>query len=234
MTGTIINVVTIVIGSLLGVFFGKKLPDRLRQTVVSGLGLFVLAYGVATFLDSNNEIMVLGGILIGVLLGEWWKIEDGLQHVGGLLERLVTKTPSGSESKFVRGFFSASLLFCIGPIAILGSLQDGLSGDYKLLAIKAIMDGFASLAFASTLGIGVLFSSLSILVYQGAISLLAHQLQPLITPEMMTEMTATGGVLLVGIAVSSLLELKKIRLGSFLPALVITPLIVAFFAWLNH
>jgi len=234
MTGTIINVVTIVIGSLLGVFFGKKLPDRLRQTVVSGLGLFVLAYGVATFLDSNNEIMVLGGILIGVLLGEWWKIEDGLQHVGGLLERLVTKTPSGSESKFVRGFFSASLLFCIGPIAILGSLQDGLSGDYKLLAIKAIMDGFASLAFASTLGIGVLFSSLSILVYQGAISLLAHQLQPLITPEMMTEMTATGGVLLVGIAVSSLLELKKIRLGSFLPALVITPLIVALFAWLNH
>ena len=234
MTGTIINVVTIVIGSLLGVFFGTKLPDRLRQTVVSGLGLFVLAYGVATFLESNNEIMVLGGILIGVLLGEWWKIEDGLQHVGGLLERLVTKTPSGSESKFVRGFFSASLLFCIGPIAILGSLQDGLSGDYKLLAIKAIMDGFASLAFASTLGIGVLFSSLSILVYQGAISLLAHQLQPLITPEMMTEMTATGGVLLVGIAVSSLLELKKIRLGSFLPALVITPLIVALFAWLNH
>jgi hypothetical protein len=130
-------------------------------------------------------------------------------------------------SRFIRGFLTASLVFCVGPMTILGSIQDGLTGDYSLLAIKAVLDGFAALAFASTLGVGVLFSALVILVYQGGISLLASQAQALISPAMMTEMTAVGGVLLLGIAVSSLLELKAIRVGNFLPALLIGPIIVA-------
>jgi uncharacterized membrane protein YqgA involved in biofilm formation len=120
----------------------------------------------------------------------------------------------------------SSLLFCIGPIAILGSIQDGLTGDYKLLAVKSTLDGFAAIAFASTLGVGVLFSSLIILIYQGGVSLLANQLNAIVTDPMMAEMTATGGVILAGVAVSNLLELKKIRVGNFLPALAIAPLIV--------
>jgi uncharacterized membrane protein YqgA involved in biofilm formation len=127
----------------------------------------------------------------------------------------------------VRGFLTASLLYIIGPMAILGSIQDGLTGDYSLLSIKAVLDGFASLAFASSLGIGVLFSSLVVLVFQGGLSLLAIQAQALITPMMINEMSATGGILLMGIAISSLLEIKPIRVGNFLPALIIAPLIVA-------
>ena len=121
---------------------------------------------------------------------------------------------------------TASLLFCVGPIAILGSIQAGLSGDYNLLVIKSVLDGFAALAFASTLGVGVLFSAAMILLYQGTITLLAAQLNEVVTGPMQAELTATGGVLLVGIAISSLLEIKKIRVGNFLPALVIAPLIV--------
>jgi uncharacterized membrane protein YqgA involved in biofilm formation len=130
-------------------------------------------------------------------------------------------------SRFIRGFLTASLVFCVGPITILGSIQDGLTGDYNLLAIKSVLDGFAALAFGSTLGIGVLFSTLVILVYQGGLSLLAAQAQALITQPMMAEMTAVGGVLLLGLAISSLLEIKPIRVGNFLPALLIAPLIVA-------
>ena len=130
------------------------------------------------------------------------------------------------SNQFVRGFMTASLLFCIGPVAILGSIQDGLTGNYNLLVVKSILDGFASIAFASTLGIGVAFSSLIILVYQGGISLMATQLDALITPNMMNELTATGGILLVGVGISSLLEIKKIRVGNMLPALLVAPLIV--------
>ena len=126
----------------------------------------------------------------------------------------------------MRGFLTASLLFCVGPLTILGSIQDGLNGDYKLLAVKSVLDGFAAMAFASTLGVGVMFSAIVILVYQGGISLLAAQLNAIVTASMMNELTATGGVILVGLAISSLLEIKKIRIGNFLPALAIAPLIV--------
>lgn len=226
MTGTIINVITIIIGGLLGTLLGSKIPERVRQTVVAGLGLFVAAYALQMFFKTQNALIVLGAVLVGGLLGEWWKIEDGLAWLGKWLERHVMPNGNGDD-RFVRGFLAASLVFCIGPIAILGSIQDGLTGDYKLLAIKAIMDGFASMAFASTLGIGVVFSSLSILIYQGGITLLARQAQALITQPMMDELVASGGVLLFGLAISSLLEIKKIRVGNMLPALLIAPLIVA-------
>jgi uncharacterized protein len=137
----------------------------------------------------------------------------------------------GPSRNFVRGFLTASLVFCVGPMTILGSIQDGLKGDYSLLAIKSVLDGFAALAFASTLGVGVLFSVIVILFFQGGISLLAAQLSTVITPVMMAELTAVGGVLLIGIAISNLLEIKPIRVGSFLPALAIAPLVVAILAF---
>ncbi len=226
MTGTILNAAAILVGGVLGLLLGGRLPERLRQTVIAALGLFTLAFGVHLFLSTQNALVVLGSLLIGGLLGEWWQLELRLQTLGARLEKWVLRASGGSDSRFVRGFLTASLLFGIGPLAILGSIQDGLTGNYQTLAVKAAMDGFASIAFASTLGAGVLFSSLIILVYQGSISLLAFQVQRVVSEGMMAEMTAAGGVILIAISISSLLEIKKIRSGSFLPALVIAPLIV--------
>lgn len=230
MVGTIINVIAVLVGGAIGLFFGSRIPERFKNTVITGMGLFVAVMGVQMFLKSQNQLIVLGAVIIGTLLGEWWKIEDGLQSLGQTLEKRFSKeTETGAGSRFVRGFMVASLLFCIGPMAILGSIQDGLTGDYNLLAVKSTLDGFASIAFASTLGVGVLFSSLILLVYQGGISLLAGGLSAIISDPMMNEMTATGGVILVGLALSNLLDIKKIRVGNFLPALAIAPLIVWLF-----
>lgn len=226
MIGTFLNIATVLIGGALGLFFGARIPDQLKATVISGIGLFTAAMGLQMFLNTENPLIVLGSLLIGTLLGEWWKIEDGLQNLGKILEQRFSREEEDGSNKFVRGFLAASLLFCVGPMTILGSIQDGLTGDYNLLAIKSVLDGFASLAFTSTLGAGVMFSTIVILVYQGGISLLAAQLNSIVTPSMMNELTATGGVILIGLAISSLLEIKKIRVGNMLPGLVVAPLIV--------
>lgn len=227
MTGTFINIAAVLIGGTLGLFFGSRIPERLQNTVVAGMGLFTLAMGLQMFLESENQLIVLGALLLGALFGEWLGLEDRLQAFGKILEKKFSKdSETGEGSKFIRGFMVSSLLFCIGPMTILGSIQDGLTGDYKLLAIKSTLDGFASIAFASTLGIGTLFSALVILVYQGGLSLLATQLSQVITDAMINELTATGGVLLLGLGLSNMLEIKKIRVGNLLPALFFAPLIV--------
>jgi hypothetical protein len=226
MTGTFLNIATVLIGGALGLIFGARIPDQLKATVISGMGLFVMAMGLQMFLKTENPLIVLSSLLIGTLLGEWWKIEDGLQNLGKYLEQRFSRESDDGANTFVRGFLTASLLFCVGPLTILGSIQDGLTGDYNLLAVKSVLDGFASLAFASTLGVGVMFSTIVILVYQGGISLLAAQLNSIVTPSMLNELTATGGVILVGLAISSLLEIKKIRVGNMLPGLAVAPLIV--------
>ena len=229
MTGTIINIAAILLGSVIGLLFGARLSDQLKSTLISGMGLFLVAMGLQMFLKTENSLIVLGALITGTLLGEWWRIEDGLHKLGIFLEQKFSREEDDGSNRFVRGFMTASLLFCIGPIAILGSIEDGLTGNYNLLAVKSVLDGFASVAFASTLGIGVAFSSLIILVYQGGISLLAGQLNAVVTTSMMNELTATGGILLIGIGVSNLLEIKKIRVGNMLPSLLIAPLIV--WAW---
>lgn len=226
MTGTIINVAAIVVGSGLGLLFGARLSEQLKSTVISGMGLFLIAMGLQMFLKTENSLVVLGALLFGTLLGEWWRIENGLHRLGVFLESKFSREEDDGSNRFVRGFLTASLLFCIGPIAILGSIQDGLTGDYNLLVVKSVIDGFVSIAFASTLGIGVAFSSLMILVYQGGVSLMAGQLNAIVSASMMNELTATGGILLIGIGVSNLLEIKKIRVGNMLPALLIAPVIV--------
>lgn len=226
MTGTLLNIATVLIGGTIGLLFGSRIPDTLKETVIAGMGLFTGAMGVQMFLNTENPLIVLGALLIGTLLGEWWRIEDGLHRLGEFLERRFSREEDDGSNKFVRGFLTASLLFCVGPMTILGSIQDGLTGDYSLLAVKSVLDGFASMAFASTLGVGVLFSTIIILLYQGGVSLLAAQFDALVTPSMMNELTATGGVILLGLAISSLLEIKKIRVGNMLPALIIAPLIV--------
>ena len=226
MTGTFINIAAVLVGSILGLILGARIPARLKETIIAGMGIFLAAMGIQMFLETVNPLIVLGALLIGTLLGEWWRIEDGIHRLGEFLEQRFSARKDDRTSTFVRGFMTASLLFCVGPVAILGSIQDGLTGDYSLLAVKAVLDGFASIAFASTLGIGVAFSSLMLLVYQGTISLMSAQLDAIVTASMMNELTATGGVLLIGIGISNLLEIKKIRVGNMLPALLAAPVIV--------
>lgn len=226
--GTIINVTAIILGSLIGLLIGARLSEKIRQTIIAGLGLFTLGYGLMTFLETSSPLIPLGGLLIGALLGEWWRIEEGLEKLGMVLKKTFNgkEKEQVSQSNFVEGFVTASLVFMIGPIAILGAIQDGLVGDIEMLTIKAILDGFASIAFASSLGIGVAFSALTILVYQGGMTLLAGFFSQYFSEAMMTEMTAVGGLILMAVSISSLLALRKIRTGNFLPALFITPLIV--------
>jgi uncharacterized membrane protein YqgA involved in biofilm formation len=227
MNGTLINTATIVVGGGLGLLLGSKLSEKLKNTVIAGLGIFTMVYGISLFLKTENSLIVLGSVLIGVLLGEWWRIEDGLNHLGSWLEsKFNRQNGSNNQKDFIKGFVTASLVFCIGPMAIIGSIEDGLSGNFNTLAVKAILDGFAAMAFASSLGVGVIFSAAMVFLYQGAITLLAGQVQNIATATMMNELTATGGVILVALAISSLLEIKKIRTGSFLPALLVAPLIV--------
>ncbi|MFC2064895.1 DUF554 domain-containing protein [Chloroflexota bacterium] len=225
MTGTILNIITVIVGGLIGLFFSGRFPERIKNTLISGIGLFIAGYGFYNFLETNNPLIVLGSLLIGALLGEWWKIEDGLNGLGAFFESRF-KNNGKDSSLFIRGFLSASVIFCSGPIAIMGSIQDGLTGDFNILATKAVLDGIVAMVFASSLGVGVIFSVFIILIYQGSISLLANQLNQVVTPAMMAELTAVGGILLLGIAISSLLKIKTIRIGNFIPALFIAPLIV--------
>ncbi|NDJ53654.1 MAG: DUF554 domain-containing protein [Chloroflexi bacterium] len=230
MMGTLINVITILVGTGLGVFLGDRLKANLQETVLAGLGLITLVIGIQMALTTTNILIVLGSVLLGGMLGEWLGIEAALERAGEWLQQRfqadTEREDEATENGFVKGFVVASLLFAVGPLAILGSIQDGLTGDFRLLAIKATLDGFASLAFASSLGIGVGFSALTILIYQGGITLLAAQADALLNQAMINEMTATGGVLIISLAISSLLEIKTIRVGNLLPALLVAPLIV--------
>ena len=226
MTGTFLNIATVLIGGMIGLIFGARIPERVKGTIIACLGLFTAAIGMQMFIRTENPLIVLGSLLIGTLLGEWWGIEEGLQNFGKFLENRFSRENADGSNRFVRGFLTASLVFCVGPMTIIGSIQDGLSGNYNLLAVKSMLDGFAALAFASTLGVGVLFSTVVILVFQGGISLSAAQLEAFVTPSMLNELTATGGVILLGLAFSSILEIKRIRVGNMLPGLLVAPLIV--------
>jgi hypothetical protein len=226
MTGTLINFGAIILGSALGILFGSRLSEKLKDTVVAGMGLFTTAVGLQMFLKTENSLIVLGALIFGGILGEWLRVEDGLQCLGIWLEKKMSGNSTGGSSQFVRGFLTAAVLYCTGPMAVLGAISDGLRGDHLTLSIKSVLDGFFSIALASTLGIGVAFSALPVGIYQGSISLLAGQLNSVLNPNMLNEMTATGGVLLMGIGISSLLEIKRIRVGNLLPSLAIAPLIV--------
>jgi uncharacterized membrane protein YqgA involved in biofilm formation len=248
--GTIINTIAVLIGGALGMGLGSRFPTRLRETVMHGLGLVVLIIGVHLSLETQELLIVLGSVLLGGIVGELLCIEDRLNSIGRWLERrtakteapqsgqegeagseIPKKTPDRGRTRFSQAYLTASLVFCVGPMTILGSFQDGLTGDYKVLAIKSMLDFFAAMAFASTMGPGVLSAALTVLVYQGVLTLGARWISGALTDAMIAEMTATGGVLMLSIGIS-LLELRKIRTGNLLPAIVIAPIIVAVVQWL--
>ena len=231
MTGTIINVTAVLVGGAIGVRLGHRLSRKLQETVMNGLGMMVIVLGVAMALESQNLLIVMGSVLIGGVLGEWWRLEDGLEKVGNWLEDRFGQPDDAAQGRSItRAFVTTSLLFCVGPLTIVGSILDGLTGNYQPLAIKSMLDGFAALAFGASLGPGVLFSAVTILIYQGGLTLLAKFFGASLTgitadTPAVIEMSATGGVLILGIGLI-LLEIKRIRVGNFLPALLIAPLIV--------
>lgn len=224
--GTVVNVVAIVAGTFLGLLIGPRVTERMRTTVLQCLGLSTLALGVHDALTTQNLVFPIGALVVGAVIGELLSIEERLESIGDRIRRRVRQK---DDSTFVEGFVSASLLYCIGPLALLGPISDGLGRGIDQLAVKSALDGVVSVIFASTLGIGVAFSALSVGFMQAAVTVLAGVADRVLTDRMVTEMTATGGLMIIGIGVR-LLELKKVRVGSFLPALVIAPLAVALFA----
>jgi uncharacterized membrane protein YqgA involved in biofilm formation len=235
MTGTLINVATVFIGTLAGVILGNHLPERVRETVLNGLGLSTIGYAILSLVDAMSKqenvpakfIVVLLSTLIGGVIGELVGLDPLLVRFGSWLERKFARSDDAANTaRFVRGYIVASLVFCVGPMTILGSIQDGLTGNFSLLAIKSTLDGFAALAFAASLGIGVGFSIITILAFQGGISLLAGTAQNVFTSPMLAVLSAVGALLIIGIGLT-LLDLKKIRMANFLPALLIGPLVVA-------
>jgi uncharacterized membrane protein YqgA involved in biofilm formation len=227
MTGTFINVGTVLLGTLIGTLLGARLPSGMQQRVLMGLGLATLVLGVDNALEwrNTNALYVIGGILLGGLAGEALRIEDRLEGLG---QRLQARFASaGSHHTIAEGFFVASLLFCVGPLAVLGSIQDGLTGDWDTLATKALLDGFAAIALASALSWGVGFSAVTVLVYQGAITLAAGLFEDILAEgsEALAALTSAGGLLIIGISLK-LLDVKDVKVGNFLPALVFAPALV--------
>jgi uncharacterized membrane protein YqgA involved in biofilm formation len=230
--GTFINVGTVLAGTVIGVALGSRFPERVRETVMHALGLVTLvvglSQGLAAFrpplsdLTQGAVLIVLASVLIGGILGELIGIERGLDRIGEALKRRFGK----GQARFTEGFVVASLVFCVGPLTILGSIQDGLTGEYQLLAVKSLLDGFAALAFAAVLGWGVGFSALTVLIYQGTLTLAASAAAGAFSDPMVAAMSAVGGILILGIGLR-LLDLRLVRVGNLLPALVLAPVAVA-------
>lgn len=225
--GTIVNVVAVLGGTGVGLVVGGRLPERVRTTVLDGIGLLTICVGVAGFLQTRNAVFVVFALVIGTLLGEAVDIEGRLDSLG---ERLRRRASRDGDDRFVLGFVTASLTFCVGALTVVGSLRDGISGDNQLLIVKSALDGVVSVVYAAAFGWGVAFSAITVLVVQGGFTLLGvFAGDAFLTTRMVAELEATGGVLIAGIGLR-LLELRPVRVGSMLPALVVAPVLVAIFA----
>lgn len=224
MKGTLVNTGTVIIGSLIGMAVGSRLPEKVKQIVMNGLGLCTLLIGFKMAFQAEQILLVIGSLVLGGIIGQILDIETWLEQ---LAEKIKNKIKSESGN-FVVGFVTASLVFCVGPMTIVGSIEDGIRGNASILYAKSVLDGFASIAFASGLGIGVLFSAVTVLVYQGLLTLLGQKLSFLLNQHVLNELTATGGLMIVGIGLL-LLDIKKVRVGNFLPALVVVVILALIF-----
>src|ERR671913_2474808 len=221
-SGTAINFVAVLAGGSLGTLVGGRLSEGMRETATHAIGLVTVLVGIQSFLRFDNPLVPLVSVIVGLVAGELLSIDAALKRFGDALERRFSK----GGSPVSRAFVTTSLLFCVGPLTILGSLQDGISGDYRLLALKSALDFVASLSFASVLGWGVLLSAGSVLVVQGGLTLAGALFGSFMNEPMVLAMTSTGGVLLLGRGLV-LLSLKEVRVANMLPALVVAPLLVA-------
>ena len=224
MTGTLVNTATVIVGSSVGLLIGARFSEKIRSIVMHALGLSTLLIGFKMAFRTDNILFVIGSLALGGIIGELLRVEEGLENLGEFLKRKV-KSRSGN---FVLGFVTSSLVFCIGPMTVVGSIQDGVSGDASVLYAKSLLDGFASIVFASSLGVGVIFSALTVLIFQGGLTLLGGKLSFLLRPEVLDELIATGGLIIVGIGIY-LLGIKRIKVGNFLPALVVAVVLAMLF-----
>ncbi|WP_330373829.1 MULTISPECIES: DUF554 domain-containing protein [Lachnospirales] len=223
LLGTIVNVLLILVGSILGILLKRGIEKRYEDLIMSALGLVTAVIGITFAIKSQNMLIVVVSLVIGALIGEWIDIDSKLNKVGDWLkDKVKGKGGTGleEESRIGEGFVTATLLFCVGSMAIMGALDSGLRGDHTILYTKSIMDGISALIFASSMGIGVALSAFPILIYQGGIALMAQTVQPYLSDAMMIEMNAVGGILLIGIGLS-LLDIKRIKVSNLLPALII-------------
>ncbi|AFK87604.1 MULTISPECIES: DUF554 domain-containing protein [Thermoanaerobacterium] len=217
MIGTFVNAASIVVGSFVGTLFKIGIPDRIKSTVMQAISLSVLIIGFDSALKYKNLLLVIISLAIGGILGELLDIEKKLNQFGDFLERKLSRN---GENKISEGFVTASLIYCVGAMAIVGALKDGLQGDHSILFAKSMLDGISSIIFASTLGIGVMISSVSVLLYQGSITLCASLLKDLLNANVIADMSAIGGVLIIGISLN-MLNLTKIKIGNLLPSIFI-------------
>lgn len=232
LSGTLLNVATVLAGTAIGLLVGSRMPERMRATLTVGLGLFTVLLGITMgariltdpLAQPGDELAVLGAILLGAVIGELLRLHDGIEELGAWFQRRLAR--GERPSRIAEAFVTASLVFCVGPLTILGSLQNGLTGDIQLLAIKSLLDGVASIAFAAALGPGVALAALTVLVVQGAIAAAASLLAGVLDEVTILAITSAGGVMLLGVALR-LLDLKQVRVASFLPALVLAPIFVA-------
>jgi len=215
LKGTIVNVIAIVAGTLIGRYLGHFIPERVRRTIMMGLGLAVLLIGIQLAIQSRNPLIVIGAMLIGGVIGETLSIEQRLDNMGHRLQQRFREAGSVAEA-----FVTASLLYCIGAMAIMGSIQDGLGQEPAILYAKSALDGIASVALTSTLGIGVIFSVIPLVLYQGSITLAAGWVQGVLTDPVVAEMNATGGLLILGIGLD-ILQIRKVPVGNLLPAIFV-------------
>ena len=218
------NVGAVLLGTLVGVALGPRLPEGVQKRVLAGLGLLTLLIGIDLGLAwrDTNPLYGLGAVLLGGLIGEAIGIERWLERLGDRIQEAVSR---GGQSRVSEAFVTASLLFCVGPLTVVGSIQDGLTGDYEALATKSMLDGFASVALAATLGWGVALAAGAVLVIQGGLSLGAQLFEDVLKDDALDVLTSTGGLLIIGISLK-LLELKDVKVGNFLPALVVGPALV--------
>lgn len=223
MLGTIVNCLAVVAGSMVGLLFKNGIPEKYNQTIMQAVSLSVILIGIKTALGCDDLLMIIGSLAVGSLIGEWIDIEAYLKKLGDWLESRFSDKPNG----FSTGFVTASLIFCVGSMAIVGSLESGLMNKHDILFAKSALDGICSIILTSSLGIGVMFSAVPVLLYQGSITLLAGVLKPLLIPAVVSQMSGAGGLLIVGIGMNMIRE-KKIKVGNMLPAIFI-PMIYYFF-----
>lgn len=219
MIGTLINCAAIILGSALGLFFRRGLKENLSKTVMQGVGLSIILIGLSGAIKTGNTLLVILSMVIGGVVGALIDIDRRMNQLGAWAQKKLTRD-DGEHNTFAKAFVTASLVFCVGAMAVVGALDSGIRGDHSTLIAKAALDGIISIVFASSLGIGVILSAVPILVYQGSIALLGNAVAPLLSDVVVTEMSAVGGLLIMAIGVNMLLD-KDIKVANLLPAILI-------------
>lgn len=231
LSGTLLNVVAVLLGATIGMLVGARMPARMQSSLTDGLGLFTIAIGTAlilrllldTTVPFGHQLAVMAGLLAGIVVGEWLRLSERLDALGAWAQRRFAG--NDERSRFSEGFITASIVFCVGPLTILGSIVNGLSNDIQLLAVKSLLDFVASIAFAAALGAGVYLSALTVLLVQGSIATVAFLVGSGLDPQMVAAISGVGGLLLMGVGLR-LLDIRQVRVVNFLPALALAPLFV--------